>query len=52
MKPLSNGLFVVAGGIRVQGRLKATGVSPFTMDDVESIRNMLATLKGKQRKRN
>jgi len=51
-KPLSNGLLVVAGGIRVQGRLKATGVSPFTIDDVESIRSMLATLKGKQRKKN
>lgn len=46
-KPLSNGLLVVAGGIRVQGRLKTTGTSPYSLDNSQSILAMLAAMGNK-----
>lgn len=44
-KPLSDGTLVVAGGIRVQGRLKTKGTSPYSLDNTNSILQMLATMK-------
>lgn len=46
---LASGVRVVGAGIRVQGRLKAKNSSPFTLDDPNSIREMLATAKGKKK---
>ena len=40
-KKRKDGVAVVGGGIRVQGRLKFKGQSPYTLDDPESIARML-----------
>lgn len=40
-KPNAQGVPVAAGSLRVQGRLQFDGLSPYTLDDPESIRAML-----------
>jgi len=35
------GIRVVGGGLRAQGRLKFTGASPYTLDDPESVRGLI-----------
>jgi len=40
-KTRKDGTKVVGGGLRVQGRLRFKGKSPFTLDDPESIREMM-----------
>ena len=37
----AEGIKVVGGGLRAQGRLKFTGVSPYTLDDPESVRGLI-----------
>lgn len=44
-RPLASGVLVVAGGIRVQARLKTKGQSPYTADDPKSLLAMLAAMK-------
>jgi hypothetical protein len=39
-----DGVERVSGGLRVQGRLQFDGKSDFTLENVESIKNMMATL--------
>lgn len=51
-KKLKSGIGVVAGGIRVQGRLKAKNTSPYTIDDPDSIKKMLSVVDNKKKKRN
>jgi hypothetical protein len=48
-KELSNGIRVVGAGIRVQGRLKTTNKSPYTLDDPLSIQKLLAAVKTKKK---
>ncbi len=47
-KTRKDGTSVVGAGIRVQGRLQFKGSSPYTLDDPESVRKMLATKEIKQ----
>lgn len=44
-KMLKSGIEVVGGGIRVQARLKTKGKSPYTADDVASLKAMLTAMK-------
>jgi hypothetical protein len=37
----ADGVKVVGGGLRAQGRLKFNGVSPYTLDDPKSIESLL-----------
>jgi hypothetical protein len=43
-KTRKDGTKVVGAGIRVQGRLKFKGTSPYTLDDPKSVREMLAAI--------
>lgn len=44
-KMLTSGIEVVGGGIRVQARLKTKGKSPYTADDPNSLKAMIAAMK-------
>jgi hypothetical protein len=50
-KTRRDGTFVVGAGIRVQGRLKFNGSSPYTLDDPESIKQMMDNLELKEESR-
>lgn len=51
-KTKKDGTKVVGAGIRVQGRLKFKGTSPYTLDDPESIRKMLEEMAAAEEEQN